>query len=80
MDYPVSAEGVQFRVESVLLIPSDPGVEVLGFLVVILVDAHLAGVYSCVGFTGAVVGIDATFLFLYAAGVFLCNCYLGSLN
>jgi len=29
----------------------------LGFLVVILVDAHLAGVYSCVEFTGAVVGI-----------------------
>ena len=33
---PVSAEGVQCRVESVLLIPSEPGVEVLGFLVVIL--------------------------------------------
>ena len=57
-NYPVSAEGVQFRVESALLIPSEPGVEVLGFLVVTLVDAHLAGVYSCVGFTGAVVGID----------------------
>jgi len=25
-----------------------------------LVDAHLAGVYSCVGFTGAVVGIDVS--------------------
>jgi len=36
-DYPVSAEGAQFRVESALLIPSEPGVEVLGFLVVILV-------------------------------------------
>jgi len=47
----------QFRIESVLLIPSESGVEVLGFLVVILVDAHLTGVYSCVGFTGAVVGI-----------------------
>jgi len=53
-DYTISAEGVQFRVESALLIPSEPGVEVLGFLVVVLVDAHLAGVYSCVGFTGAV--------------------------
>ena len=35
-DYPVSAEGAQFRVESGLLIPFEPGVEVLGFLVVIL--------------------------------------------
>ena len=48
----------QFRIESVLLIPSESGVEVLGFLVVILVDAHLAGVDSRVGFTGAVVGVD----------------------
>ena len=43
-----------------MLIPSEPGVEVLGFRVVILVDAHLAGVYSCIGFTGAVVGIDVS--------------------
>jgi len=59
-DYPVSAEGAQFHIESALLVPSEPGVEVLGFLVVILVDAHLAGVYSCVGFTGAVVGIEVS--------------------
>jgi len=59
-DYPVSTEGVQLRVESVLLIPSELGVDVLGFLVVILVDTHLVGVYSCVGFTGAVVGIDVS--------------------
>jgi len=59
-DYPVSAEGAQFRIESALLIPSEPGVEVLGFLVAILVGAHLAGVYSCAGFTGAVVGIDVS--------------------
>jgi len=31
-DYPVSAEGAQFRVESALLIPSEPGVEVLSRL------------------------------------------------
>ena len=31
-DYPVSAEGFQFRVESVFLIPFEPDVEVLGFL------------------------------------------------
>ena len=36
------------------------GVEVLGFLVLILVDAHLAGVYSCVVFAGAVVRIDVS--------------------
>jgi len=40
--------------------PSGPGVEVLGFLVIILVDAHLAGVYSRVGFVGAVVGIGVS--------------------
>ena len=43
-----------------MLIPYEPGVEVLGFLVVILVGAHLGGVYSCVGFTRAVAGIDAS--------------------
>ena len=59
-DCPVSAEGVQFRIEFALLMPSEPGVEVVGFLVVISVDAHLAGVYSCAGFTGAVVGIGVS--------------------
>ena len=39
------------------MIPSEPGVEVLGFLVLILAGAHLAGVDNCAGFTGAVVGI-----------------------
>ena len=42
------------------MIPSKPGVEVLGILVVLLVDAHLASVYSYVGFTGAIAGIDVS--------------------
>ena len=40
--------------------PSCLSAEVLGFLVVIFVDAHLAGVDSCAGFTGAVFGISAS--------------------
>ena len=44
------AEGDQFRVSRSLAL-SEPGVEVLGFLVVICVDAHLVGVGSCVDFS-----------------------------
>jgi hypothetical protein len=51
-------EGAQFRVESILLVFSEADVEILGFLVVILVDTHLAGVDSRIGVTGAVVWID----------------------
>jgi len=43
-----------------LVIPSEPGVEVLGFLEAILVGVRLAGVYSCDGFPGAVVGIGVS--------------------
>ena len=42
------------------MILSEPDTEVLRFLVVILVDAHLAGVGSCVGLSCAVVGIGAS--------------------
>ena len=54
------AESVQFRVEDILLVPSEAVVEVLGFLVVILVDAHLTGVGSHVEFSGAVVRISVS--------------------
>ena len=35
-DYLISAEGVQFRIESASLIPYEPGVEILGFHVFFL--------------------------------------------
>jgi len=53
-------EGVQLCVESILLVSSEADVEVFAFLEVILVDAHLTGVDSRIGVTGAVVGIDVS--------------------
>ena len=47
-------KGVQFRVEFILLVSSEADVEVLGFLVVIFVDAYLTGVDGCIGVTGAI--------------------------
>jgi len=51
------AEGVEPRLEAVVFVTAVLFVESLGLCVVVLVDAFLAGVDCCVGFTGLVVGV-----------------------
>ena len=51
------AEGVEPRLEDVVFVTAVLFVESLGLCVVVLVDAFLAGVDCCVGFTDLVVGV-----------------------
>ena len=51
------AEGVEPRLEAIVFVTAVLFVESPGLCVVVLVDAFLAGVYCCVGFTDLVVGV-----------------------